>query len=63
MAVPDDEPVVRLVHRVRLVTGAVAAREPPERHAEVLADERVYERVDGRVYPTCRGETETISIS
>lgn len=52
VAVSDDEPVPRRVH-VGLVPGAVAARQPQERHPEVGADERVDERVDGRVYPTC----------
>lgn len=51
MVVPNYEAVVRRV-RVGLVSGAVAARQPPEGHPEVLADERVYERVDGRIYPT-----------
>jgi len=46
MTVSDHEPVVWRV-LVGLVPGAVAARQPPKRHPEVLADERVYEGVDG----------------
>lgn len=52
MVVFNHETVVRRV-RVRLVSGTIATRQPPECHPKILADERVYERVDGRVYPTC----------
>jgi len=52
MAVSGHEPIVRRV-RVGLVSGAVAARQPPKGHPEVLANKRVYEGVDGRIYPTC----------
>jgi len=40
------------------VSGTVAARQPPKRHPEVLADERVYEGVDGRINPTCERGTK-----
>jgi len=54
MAVSDHEPAVLRGVRVGPASaGAVAARQPQKRHPEVLADERVDERVDGRVYPTC----------
>lgn len=52
MTVSDHEPVVWRV-LVGLVSGAVAARQPPKCHPEVLADECVYEGVDGRIDPTC----------
>jgi len=52
MVVSDYETVVRRV-RVGLVSGAIATCQPPKGHPEILADERVYERVDGRIYPTC----------
>lgn len=53
MVVANHNAVVRHV-RVGLLSGTVAARQPPEGHPEVLADKSVYERVDGRIYPTWR---------
>jgi len=56
MTVSDHEPVVWRV-LVGLVSGAVAARQPPKCHPKVLADKCVYEGVYGRIDPTCvRGE-------
>jgi len=46
MTVSDHEPVVWRV-RVGFVPRAVAARQPPKCHPEVLADERVYKGIDG----------------
>jgi len=57
MTVSDHEPIVWRV-QVGLVSGTVAARQPPKRHPEVLADERVYEGVDGRINPTCESATK-----
>lgn len=61
MVVSDHEPVPRSVH-VGLVPGAVAARQPQEGHPEVGADERVDERVDGRVYPTCANTNVCVCV-
>lgn len=58
MTVSDHEPIVWRVWVV-LVPGAVAARQSPKCHPEVLTDERVYKRIDCRIYPTCvRGTTK-----
>lgn len=46
MAVPDHESIVWRVW-VGLLSSTIAARQPPKGHPEVLADERVYEGVDG----------------
>lgn len=61
MAVSDHEPVGVRGVRVGPASGAVAARQPQKGHPEVLADERVDERVDGRVYPTCSRRARVIT--
>lgn len=60
MTVSDHEPIVWRV-QVGLVSGTVAARQPPKCHSEVLADERVYEGIDGRINPTCESAKKKLN--
>lgn len=46
VTVPDHESIVRRI-LVRLTSGAVATRQSPKSHSEILTDECVYERIDG----------------
>lgn len=55
VTVPDHKPIVWHI-LVGFTSGAIATRQPPKRHSEVLTDERVYKRIDGWIYPTYRDE-------
>lgn len=61
VTVPDHESIVLRILS-GFASGTVATRQSPKSHSEVLTNERVYERIDSWIYPTCRdGKKITIN--